>query len=124
MSDVARHEHTGAARTTTAETATARPGPSVSAVVAAQNTQPPDPNTAPLAPAKQEIVPAPFVYSEEALERNLAALSSNPLIGTMFSFNGQDGVYRITSDGTEVPNGSEFVGLLEITRHGFIKFNG
>jgi hypothetical protein len=68
-------------------------------------------------------MPPVRVMSEAALERHLANLSSSPLLGTMFSFNGQTGIYHVIGDGTEVPVPAEFIGLLDLTRHGWIKFN-
>jgi hypothetical protein len=115
-----RHTLTQAAKTTTTVEATAKPR-TVQQVLDEQNAI----LAAPLPPRpKEEILPPVRVMSDEALERHLATMSTSPLLGTMFSFNGQDGVYRIVGDGTEMPIGSEFIGLLELTRHGWIKFNG
>jgi hypothetical protein len=62
--------------------------------------------------------------SAVAIERHLGAWSSGPLTGRLIGFNGQDGIYRILDDETEVPAGTEFIALLDHTRRGWIKFNG
>jgi hypothetical protein len=62
--------------------------------------------------------------SAVAIEKHLDAWSSGPLIGRLIGFNGQDGIYRILDDDTEIPAGTEFVALLDQTYKGWIKFNG
>jgi hypothetical protein len=114
-----RHETTQAAQTTTTlEGATGHPR-TPAQIIAEQTRE----KSGPLPPPpKEEILPPVRVASEEAFERNLAQLSSGPVLGTMINFNGQTGVYRIVSDGTEIAMDSEYLGLLNLTRHGWIKF--
>jgi hypothetical protein len=111
---VERHARTGAAKTTTPEQATSRTPPTVAQILAEQNKVPSNPLAA---PPKEEILPPVRVMSEEALERNLTEWSGSLLLGAMFSFNGQTGVYHMR-DGTEMPIDSEFIGLLELMRKG------
>jgi hypothetical protein len=79
---------------------------------------------APAVPAPATAAAGPALAatsSAVAIARHLDAWASRPrLIG----FNGQDGIYSILDDGTEVPAGTEFIALLDQTRNGWIKFNG
>jgi hypothetical protein len=76
---------------------------------------------APATAAGTMVAPAATMSSAVAIARHLDAWASRPrLIG----FNGQDGIYSILDDGTEVPAGTEFIALLDHTRKGWIKFNG
>jgi hypothetical protein len=114
-----RHARTGALETNTPEVTPSHKPPTVAQVLAQQNAEP----SAPLPPApRKEILPPVRMASEEAFERNLAQLSNGPVLGTMINFNGQTGVYRVISDNTEIAMDSEYLGLLSLTRHGWIKF--
>jgi hypothetical protein len=118
------HLRTGAAKTTTSETAAARPAISTQQKLrdldiqsgAEQASTAPAPANLPAVVAQGSVT----VPSPEALARNLAALGSMPL--TSIQFDGNEGVYK-TPDGL-IPNGSIFVAVIPQTRIGFIRFNG
>ena len=122
---VERHSRTGAAKTTTPETATPRPGPTPAQVQTKQRADAERAVTTPAAPGTTVVpttaAPAPAT-SDEALERNLDRCAGPA--GRMIAFNGQTGIHRAIDDGTEVDLPARFTAYPGATRLGFIKFNG
>jgi hypothetical protein len=116
-----RHDRTGALKTNTPETATPGKVPTTAEILARQNAEP----SAPLPSPPKEAIQLPArAAPAQALEHNLARLTSTTALAILIGFNGQTGVYRILSDDTEIPLDSEYQGHLEYTRHEMIKFNG
>jgi hypothetical protein len=113
-----RHSSTQAAKTTTQETATARPRTVAQVLAEQQQATPAEPQ--PALPAHTEAKTPVAPRSQEALERNLAAIGSVPL--TSIVFDGNEGIYK--ADGNELPDGALFIAVIPETRRGFIRFHG
>jgi hypothetical protein len=130
------HPRTGAARTTTPETATPGTPPTTAEKLREMDQQsgargaagaqrapaapPARPANLPAVTATNGGLTAPPAPSTETLARNLAALGSVPL--TSIQFDGNEGTYK-TPDGP-IPSGSVFIAIVPQTRIGFIRFNG
>jgi hypothetical protein len=119
------HSRTGARRTTTPETATARPGPTPAQIQAEQQrttTEHIDKHgnvvqtSAPL-PVPLELTDK---QRQENLARNMAAVGVRAM--TYIIFEGVKNVYQI--DGQELPAGGLYVCLVRQTELGFRRFNG
>jgi hypothetical protein len=114
------HVRTGAAKTTTSETATPRPAPSVQAVLATQKADQTIDRAGNVVKAEQ--LPTPLLTDEQRAEnlvRNMATIGSQFL--TRFDFEGNKGVFE--KDGEEYKPGLS-VCLIRQTQIGFRRFNG
>jgi hypothetical protein len=129
-----RHTRTDAAKTTTKEEVELPlRGPSPQQIQAQQQadaernratpTMTAVPPAAPgWASAPPATVPAaPVVSSPEVLQQRAAAWGSTPL--TLADFHGNDGIFRLVQDGTQIPDGSRFIAAWTETRKGFCNFS-
>lgn len=80
------------------------------------------PPAASRASAPPATVPAaPVVSSPEVLQQRAAAWGSTPL--TLADFHGNDGIFRLVQDGTQIPGGRRFIAAWTETRKGFCNFS-
>jgi hypothetical protein len=122
-----RHQRTGAARTTTAETVEPRRGPTPAEINARQKADAERDKAArtgtaltPISTALVSTTALAPVTSSAALERNLAECAGPA--GRMIGFNGQIGIHRTLDDDVEVEMPARYTSFFEALQRGFIQF--